>query len=62
VFIKERALQSHHEKQAANYSCKVLLNCYLRECCENQKQLLKINKHKEKEKKKKNTKKKQKNT
>lgn len=43
VFIKERALQSHHEKQAANYSCKVLLNCYLRECYENQKQLLTIN-------------------
>lgn len=43
VFIKERDLQSHPEKQAANYSCKVLLNCYLRECGENQKQLLKIN-------------------
>lgn len=43
VFIKEGALQSHHEKQAAIYSCKVLLNCYLRECCEDQRKLLKVN-------------------
>ncbi|MEK5330830.1 IucA/IucC family protein [Lysinibacillus sp. FSL W8-0992] len=44
MVIKERVLQSRHEKQAAIYSCKVLLNCYLRECSNVQRQHLKINK------------------
>lgn len=43
MLIKERALQSRHEKQAAINSCKLLLNCYLRECCDVQRKHVRIN-------------------